>query len=162
MATRHHIHVCLRRTCLVAAVAAVAIATIPTARGIPSPHASGSAPLAGAQNPAPTAERRGATVVWKIHYTANGGNPRIAYLVLPGWYGPRHDPPLPLVISPHGVGPGPFDGSVRRWGDLPSSGRFAVVFPEGQGRALAHYSWGYPGQIADLARMPSIVRSALP
>ena len=108
------------------------------------------------------AERRGATVVWKIHYEANGGNRRIAYVVLPGWYGPRHHPPLPLVISPHGVGPGPFDGSVRRWGDLPAAYGFAVVFPEGQGRELAHYSWGYTGQIDDLARMPLILRRALP
>jgi pimeloyl-ACP methyl ester carboxylesterase len=40
--------------------------------------------------------------------------------------------------------------------------RFAVVFPEGQGRELAHHSWGYSGQIDDLTRMPEIVSSALP
>jgi len=110
----------------------------------------------------PTAQVRGETVVWKLHYEANGQNRRLAYLVLPRWYGPDHNPRLPLVISPHGVGPGPFDGSVRRWGDLPSVDDFAVVFPEGQGRYLAHYSWGYPDQIDDLARMPAIVHDALP
>ena len=162
MATPHHIRACLKRTCLVAAVAGLAIATVPTARGITATPPAGISPPVAHHNDAPTAEQRGPTVAWKIHYEANGGNRRIAYVVLPGWYGPRHNPPLPLVISPHGVGPGPFDGSVRRWGDLPYEGRFAVVFPEGQGRYLAHYSWGYPGQIGDLARMPSIVREALP
>src|SRR5205823_4793518 len=39
---------------------------------------------------------------------------------------------------------------------------FAVVNPEGQGRELALYSWGDPGEIDDLARMPQIVAHALP
>jgi pimeloyl-ACP methyl ester carboxylesterase len=37
-----------------------------------------------------------------------------------------------------------------------------VVSPDGHGRVLARYSWGYPGQIDDLARMPRIVSRALP
>jgi pimeloyl-ACP methyl ester carboxylesterase len=37
-----------------------------------------------------------------------------------------------------------------------------VVNPEGQGRRLELYSWGDPGQIDDLARMPQILRRALP
>jgi poly(3-hydroxybutyrate) depolymerase len=68
---------------------------------------------------------------------------------------------LPLVISPHGR-------NVRaavnaeKWGDLPAQGPFALVCPGGQGRRLALASWGWRGQIADLARMPEIVRGALP
>jgi pimeloyl-ACP methyl ester carboxylesterase len=158
MATEHHIRACLRRTCLIAVIAALATATVPTARGIP---ASALPSVVGGVDSS-TAQVHGNTIVWKLHYEANGGNKRIAYLVLPRWYGPHRNPRVPLVISPHGVGPGPFDGSMRRWGDLPSVDRFAVVFPEGQGRYLAHYSWGYPGQIDDLARMPTIVRGALP
>jgi pimeloyl-ACP methyl ester carboxylesterase len=65
------------------------------------------------------------------------------------------------VISPHGRGVEP-GANARLWGNLPALGRFAVVSPEGQGTRLELYSWGSPGQIADLARMPSIVRHALP
>jgi pimeloyl-ACP methyl ester carboxylesterase len=49
-----------------------------------------------------------------------------------------------------------------RWGDLPARGGFAVVNPGGQGRRLALYSWGAPGQIDDLARMPRLVERAFP
>jgi S-formylglutathione hydrolase FrmB len=65
------------------------------------------------------------------------------------------------VISPHGRGI-PARDNVGRWGDLPALGPFAVVNPEGQGRRFALYSWGDPGQIADLARMPAILRQRLP
>jgi pimeloyl-ACP methyl ester carboxylesterase len=159
MATTHRIRACLLRTCLVAGVAVVATASVPTALSLPpAPTAS-----VGQSIPdRPTARLRGAVVQWTIHYQANGDRRRLAYVVLPRWYGPHRNPALPLIISPHGVGSGPFNGSVRRWGDLASVDRFAVVFPEGQVRELAHHSWGYPGQVDDLARMPEIVSSALP
>src|SRR2546430_9780532 len=48
------------------------------------------------------------------------------------------------------------------WGSLPERGRFALVSPEGQGRRLVLFSWGDPGQIADLARMPRLARHAFP
>jgi hypothetical protein len=98
---------------------------------------------------------------WTIHYRAHDGLVRPAYVVLPRWYGPGDDPPLPLVISPHGRG---VDARVnaRIWGDLPAVGSFAVVNPEGQGRRLELYSWGDPGQVSDLARMPELVEHALP
>jgi dipeptidyl aminopeptidase/acylaminoacyl peptidase len=98
---------------------------------------------------------------WRITYRAHDGLPREALVVLPRWYGPRRDPALPLVISPHGRGATPA-ANARFWGNLPALGRFAVVNPEGQGARLALYSWGSPGQIGDLARMPEIVRHALP
>lgn len=47
------------------------------------------------------------------------------------------------------------------WGNLPARGAFAVANPEGQGRALGNESWGYSGQIADLARMPALLRSSV-
>lgn len=96
-----------------------------------------------------------------IAYRAHDGLRRTAVVVLPRWYGPRHDPPIALVISPHGGGVGPQE-NARRWGNLPALGRFAVVNPEGQGRRLELYSWGSQGEVADLARMPTIVRHALP
>ena len=99
--------------------------------------------------------------VWTIHYRAHDGLLRPAYVVLPAWYGPRDHPPIPLVISPHGRGVDAY-ANTRLWGDLPARGRFAVVNPEGQGRRLELYSWGDPGQIDDLARMPAILRRALP
>jgi poly(3-hydroxybutyrate) depolymerase len=99
--------------------------------------------------------------VWTIRYRAHDGLLRPAYLLLPDWYGPHDHPPIPLVISPHGRGVDARE-NARIWGDLPARGRFAVVNPDGQGRRLELYSWGDPGQIDDLARMPAILRRALP
>jgi dipeptidyl aminopeptidase/acylaminoacyl peptidase len=96
-----------------------------------------------------------------IDYRAHDGAVRTAVIVLPRWYGPENDPPIPLVISPHGSGIEPAE-NARRWGNLPALGRFAVVNPEGQGAHLELYSWGSPGEIRDLARMPRIVHEALP
>jgi len=96
-----------------------------------------------------------------VHYRAHDGLERPAYVVLPAWYGRRDHPPIPLVISPHGRGVDA-RANVRLWGNLPARGRFAVVNPEGQGRRLELYSWGDPGQIDDLARMPRILERAMP
>jgi len=99
--------------------------------------------------------------VWRIRYRSHRGHARHAYVILPAWYDKRHNPPLPLVISPHGRG---LDGrtNAREWGNLPAIGCFAVVNPDGEGNHLGAYSWGAPGQISDLARMPAIVRLTLP
>ena len=99
--------------------------------------------------------------IWTIHYRAHDGLLRRALVELPGWYGPHRDPPIPLIISPHGRG-NPARDAIRRWGDLPAIGRFAVVHPEGQGRRLTLFAWGDPGDISDLAKMPSFVHRALP
>lgn len=104
---------------------------------------------------------RGHITIYRIPYRAHNGALRSTYLVLPRWYGPRSNPPLPLVISPHGRG---LDGraNANLWGGLPARGSFGLISPDGQGRRLGGYSWGSPGQIADLARMPAIAREALP
>jgi poly(3-hydroxybutyrate) depolymerase len=99
--------------------------------------------------------------IWRIHYRAHDGLNRRAYVVLPRWYGPHKDPPLPLVISPHGRGVPAID-NARVWGNLPTAGGFAVVNPEGQGRRLTLFAWGDPGDIRDLAAMPRLVREQLP
>ncbi len=99
--------------------------------------------------------------VVRVPYRANGGRGRYALLVLPRWYGPKSHPPIPLVISPHGRGVTPL-GNIRFWGGLPAFGPFAVVSPEGQGRHLTLYSWGWRAQIDDLARMPDVLERALP
>ena len=96
-----------------------------------------------------------------VPYRAWNGARRTAILVLPKWYGPKVDPAIPLVISPHGRGSGAA-ANARLWGGLPAFGPFALVNPEGQGRVLTHYSWGWRGQIDDLARMPKILEAALP
>src|SRR5581483_11873957 len=72
---------------------------------------------------------------------------------------PRHydGRPIPLVISPHGRGLTARQ-NARVFGDLPGMGGFAVIDPAGEGRRLGSFSWGAPGQIADLARMPAIAR----
>ncbi len=99
--------------------------------------------------------------VLAISYRAHDGLARRAYLIVPAWYGPKRHPPIPLVISPHGRGVGART-NIRRWGDLPAWGGFAVINPEGQGRRLTLYSWGDPGEIRDLARMRLIAEHAVP
>jgi pimeloyl-ACP methyl ester carboxylesterase len=113
----------------------------------------------GRPEPAPAAQP--AVRVWKIHYRAHNDARRAAYVVLPTSYGPKNNPPIPLIISPHGRG---LTGrsNAALWGNLPAGGPFAVVNPDGQGRRLSRHSWGFAGQIEDLARMPEIVRRALP
>jgi poly(3-hydroxybutyrate) depolymerase len=95
------------------------------------------------------------TDVLLIHYRAHDGKLRPAWLLLPADYSGQ---PLPLVISPHGRGTSA-RANERLWGDLPGLGGFAVINPAGEGRRLGLFSWGDPGQIDDLARMPAIVRA---
>lgn len=89
-----------------------------------------------------------------IHYVAHDGVRRAAWLLLPvAVHGS-----IPLIISPHGRGVDA-DENALIWGDLPGEGGFAVINPAGEGRRLHWFSWGAPGQIADLARMPAIARA---
>src|SRR5207244_808140 len=111
--------------------------------------------------PVPDPPPPGLVKILAFVYRAHNGAERLAFLALPRWYGPRHDPPIPLVISPHGRGIGASQ-NILLWGNLPARGRFALISPEGQGRRLVLFSWGDPGQIADLARMPRLARHAFP
>jgi poly(3-hydroxybutyrate) depolymerase len=124
------------------------------------------ASLVASASSAPATAKRAAwpkrhvrTVV--IHYRAHDGVRRKAYLLLPAWYRPKNDPPIPLVISPHGRGVSA-RANILLWGALPARGPFAVLSPDGEGRRLARYSWGSAGQIEDLAKMPVIVHRTLP
>lgn len=118
-----------------------------------------SAPEAPATDLGSTA--RAGVKAWTIHYRAHSGKRRAATVLLPAWYGPRNHPPIPLIISPHGRGlSGRANAAI--WGDLPARGGFAVVNPDGEGRRLPRHSWGFPGQIEDLAKMPQILRLTLP
>ena len=99
---------------------------------------------------------------WGIRYKAHNGVPRWAVVVAPAQYGPgKPSPPLPLVVSPHGRGVRART-NANLWRELPGHGDFAVVCPGGMGRRLPLHSWGWRGQIDDLARMPSIIRGARP
>jgi poly(3-hydroxybutyrate) depolymerase len=99
---------------------------------------------------------------WLIHYRAHNEIRRPAVVLVPAEYGPhRRSEPLPLVISPHGRGVRALQ-NAKFWGDLPAVGDFVVVCPGGMGRRLPLHSWGFRGQIDDLARMPRIVPHALP
>src|SRR3954454_18475368 len=105
------------------------------------------------------AELPTATPSIQTPYTAHDGQESHATVLLPESY---DGTPIPLVISPHGRG---LHGSenARLWGDLPARLGFAVVTPHGAGAHLSgRFSWGAPGQIDDLARMPEIVEAALP
>jgi poly(3-hydroxybutyrate) depolymerase len=138
-----------------------AVALVTASTGAAEPH--GRAAFAGwqATNRAALMGRVDLVRTVTVQYRAHDGAARTAIVVLPRWYGPRDDPPIPLVISPHGSGIEPAE-NARRWGNLPALGPFAVVNPEGQGARLELYSWGDPGEIADLARMPQILHETLP
>jgi pimeloyl-ACP methyl ester carboxylesterase len=96
----------------------------------------------------------------RFSYRTHDGRTSWAIVLLPGWYGPSRHPALPLIVAPHGRNTSP-ESTAKRWRDLPTRGGFAVVLPAGQGRVLQLDSWGYPGQIADLARMPALVERAV-
>jgi pimeloyl-ACP methyl ester carboxylesterase len=91
----------------------------------------------------------------RFSYRAHDGTLRPAWLLLPADYAGQ---PIPLVISPHGRGVGAA-ANADLWGDLPGEGQFAVINPAGEGRRTHFYSWGDPGEIADLARMPAIAEA---
>jgi poly(3-hydroxybutyrate) depolymerase len=120
-------------------------------------------PLTLAASVHPARSEPGTTVVEiTIAYRAFDGHTSHATVLLPTGYGPDSNPILPLVISPHGRG---LDGerNASRWGDLPTRGGFAVVNPDGEGSHLGgRFSWGSPGEISDLARMPTILAQAIP
>src|SRR5207244_371953 len=68
--------------------AALALAVVPLAAGVPVPDRAHSALVR----------------ILGFGYRAHNGVERLAFLVLPRWYGPQRHPPIPLVISPHGRG----------------------------------------------------------
>jgi pimeloyl-ACP methyl ester carboxylesterase len=125
-----------------------AAATLAAPAGVMAPASS---PVAG--------ELSTATRSIEIPYTAHDGEESHVTVLLPDSY---DGDPIPLVISPHGRG---LHGAenARLWGDLPARLGFAVVNPDGAGAHLSgRFSWGAPGQIDDLARMPEILENALP
>ena len=157
--------------CLSALAGSAASSPSPAAAPAPKPSAAGELP-----GPDPLlreligfkvryknllATKAGLARSVSVSYTAWNGARRSAVLVLPKWYGPKTHPAIALVISPHGRG-GTAQGNARLWGGLPAFGPFAVVNPEGQGRKLTAYSWGWRGEIDDLARMPKLLEAALP
>jgi pimeloyl-ACP methyl ester carboxylesterase len=156
MAT-NNTHIALAAVVTAAALGGVAVACTTAAGSTVSPSRQVRASALSAAASAPARVR-----TWTIRYTAHNGLRPKAYVILPASYGPGHaNPPLPLVIAPHGRG---VTGKTNAgyWGSLPGLGRFAVVNPDGYGRRLQRYSWGYPKQIDDLARMPQVVTRALP
>ena len=79
-----------RRHSVVAVAAAASLVALPAAVAMPVPDTTPP----------------GLVKILGFPYRAHNGDERLAFLVLPRWYGPRHDPPIPLVISPHGRGIG--------------------------------------------------------
>ena len=63
---------------------------------------------------------------WTIHYRSHSGADRLAHVVLPAWYGPDNNPPLPVVISPHGRGANGLSNAAF-FDRLPAVGRFAMI-----------------------------------
>jgi pimeloyl-ACP methyl ester carboxylesterase len=97
----------------------------------------------------------------EITYLSHTGAQRDATVVLPAWYGPDNNPPLPVVVSPHGRG-ATGRSNASFFGRLPALGQFVVISPDGMGERLPNFSYGAPGQIDDLARMPELASRALP
>ena len=131
--------------------------------GVASTALAAAAVFLPGEQPAATGASRSSDLV-RVHavrYIAHDGRPHRALVAVPAAYEPGRDPPIPLVIALHGRG-ATAESMLPRFGDLPAVGSFAVVSPEGQGRRLRRFSWGYSGQIDDLAKMPRIVERALP
>ena len=140
-----HLSVRASRRILVALAAAAVLAVVSV---VPSACQIAPEPGAGVR-------------LWTIHYTAHNGARRAASVLLPAWYRPDNNPPLPLVISPHGRGANG-QSNADFFGDMPAIGGFAVVSPDGMGRRTRRFSYGYTGQIDDLATLPSVVMRKLP
>lgn len=147
-----------RRAAFALAASGLTVAVLTLA---PSPGSAGSVGARGHAAADGIHASSARVKVRKLVYRAHNGARRAAWLVLPAWYRPGRGRALPLVISPHGRG---ISGraNARLFGRLPAEGGFAVVSPDGQGRRLRRFSWGYAGQIDDLARMPRILRRAVP
>jgi hypothetical protein len=97
----------------------------------------------------------------QIRFTGPGGRRDRLVVGLPSWYGPRDDPPLPLVISPHSRGLTPWQ-EARRWGDLPGRFGIAVVNTGLHGRVIPRRSWAWPPDIAEMADLPGLLPRFLP
>jgi pimeloyl-ACP methyl ester carboxylesterase len=122
--------------------------------------AAASAAAAYAASPTSGASRPSVRT-WTFTYTAHNGSSRLAYVVLPASYGPESNPTLPVVISPHGRNANGLSNS-RFFANLPAVGQFAVISPDGMGRKDTYKSYGYEGQIDDLAKMPELAEAAFP
>lgn len=85
--------------------------------------------------------------------SAFDGTDRGAVILAPSDHAQRTQP---LMIVSHAAGYSAED-TAAYWGDLPSRRGFIAVFPVGHGRKLDLYSFGWQGQISDLAQMPEIV-----
>src|SRR2546426_8431240 len=95
------------RGCAAAGVALVAGAL--AAAALADSGDAGSAPAGAAGGNVAAMRPRDAelgrpahTRSWRIAYRAHTGRTRLAYVLLPSWYGPERHPSIPLVISPHG------------------------------------------------------------
>jgi pimeloyl-ACP methyl ester carboxylesterase len=144
----------LLQTGLLRACPFAAILVLGSAAALPAQATSTDDPQTELASAAPA---RQLTITYRTH----DGHRRNAYVLLPAGYRPGDNPSIPLIISPHGRA---VDGKIntRRWGNLPTIGGFAVINPDGYGRLLPLHSWGYSGQIADLARMADILEGKLP
>jgi poly(3-hydroxybutyrate) depolymerase len=153
----------LRGTCTVLAAAAFAGLSASTCSGTLAQPDTNSVRSAGAAAATPDNRDRGPRTVrvWEIEYRSHTGALRSASVVLPAWYGPQNNPVLPVVVSPHGRG-ATGRSNATFFGNLPAVGGFAVISPDGMGARLPNFSYGAPGQIDDLARMPQLARHALP
>jgi dienelactone hydrolase len=97
-----------------------------------------------------------------LRYRAHNGLPRPAVVLAPAQYGPENrPPPLPLVISPHRPRH-PRDHERPVVARPAGARRLRRHLPRWHGRRLPLHSWGWRGQIADLARMPSILQATMP
>ncbi len=150
----------MRRALLV--LFALALLAAPGASAVPAAPAVPTAPAAVSRaRVVGTLAARLGDRVFRFAYRTHDGRQSYALLLLPSWYGPTDHPAIPLVICPHGRNTTP-EAAAKRWFDLPTRGGFAVVLPAGWGRVIQLDSWGYPGQIADLARMPKLSEQAVP
>ena len=111
----------------------------------------------------------GSLLFCKLRYLSWNEIPVFAYVVLPlAWRQRPPGHPVPLVISPHGRN-NLAAANIPYWYDLPARWGFVLVCPEGVSRYRGPddqghtglYTYGAPGHMKDLARMPEIVQDVL-
>src|SRR5689334_12181206 len=99
MATTNFISTGLLRACLFAATIGAGIAGA-EAQGLAAPSAT---PMGPARFQGIASSARSPRWI-EIQYAAHDGRARNAVVLLPHGYAPGNNPPIPLVIAPHGRG----------------------------------------------------------
>ena len=101
----------------------------------------------------------GGTVILRSWYDTWNGHRRALTILYPKRF-ERTGAPLPLIVAAHPAGGA--STCVDEMATLPGRFGFVLACLDGQGDFTRSFSYGSPGQIADLAAAPSLIAGRLP